>query len=208
VAAVSRRAYDVVLMDIQMPELDGEAATRHIRALPGVSQPRIIALTASALTGDRERYLAAGMDDYLSKPVRPDDLREALLRQPGRAAPPPPAPPGDLVDWPMLERMVQSLGETRAEGVAMVLALVSATLEVQLAELTRAVAAVDRPEAARLAHKLRGGCRQLGIELLAERLAALEAAASGGAQPLDVLLVQARRTYDETLALLSERLGP
>lgn len=77
--ALERKHYDVVLMDIQMPEMDGlEAASRIRKRWPAAEQPRIIALTAYALEGDRERCLEAGMDGYLSKPVRMDDLRAAL----------------------------------------------------------------------------------------------------------------------------------
>jgi signal transduction histidine kinase/HPt (histidine-containing phosphotransfer) domain-containing protein len=85
VAAVRRRDYDVVLMDLQMPELDGLAATRQIRARPGGRGPRIIALTANALPGDRAACLAAGMDDYLSKPLDTAELARALARWPGPA---------------------------------------------------------------------------------------------------------------------------
>jgi len=81
VAAVSSDRYDVALMDVQMPEMDGIQATREIRSgVPADNQPRIIAMTANALQGDRESYLAAGMDDYVSKPVRIDKLVEALER--------------------------------------------------------------------------------------------------------------------------------
>jgi CheY-like chemotaxis protein len=79
--ALSSHTYDVILMDIQMPEMDGLTATRKIRhRYPETQQPRIIAVTASAMQGDREECLSAGMDDYLSKPLRPDSLYKALLQ--------------------------------------------------------------------------------------------------------------------------------
>jgi PAS domain S-box-containing protein len=77
--ALDRQPYDVVLMDVQMPELDGLEATRRIRARwPGEGRPRIIAMTANALPEDREACFAAGMDDYVAKPIRPEELAEAL----------------------------------------------------------------------------------------------------------------------------------
>ena len=79
VEAVGRQPYDLVLMDVQMPVMDGLTATRAIRAAgPSVRQPRVVALTANAMEGDRERCLGAGCDDYLTKPVVLDDLRRAL----------------------------------------------------------------------------------------------------------------------------------
>jgi CheY-like chemotaxis protein len=79
--ALERQAYDLVLMDIQMPEMDGlEAASRIRKHWPAAEQPRIIALTAYAMEGDRERCLEAGMDGYIAKPVKMEDLRAALGR--------------------------------------------------------------------------------------------------------------------------------
>jgi CheY-like chemotaxis protein len=79
--AVIRQSYDVVLMDVQMPEMDGLEASRLICArLPRKARPRIIAMTANAMQGDREMCLEAGMDDYVSKPIRLDELVDALQK--------------------------------------------------------------------------------------------------------------------------------
>jgi signal transduction histidine kinase/ActR/RegA family two-component response regulator len=81
VAAVERQSYAAVLMDCQMPELDGYAATREIRSREGdSSRLPIIAMTANSMAGDREKCLDAGMDDYVSKPIDSAELREALAR--------------------------------------------------------------------------------------------------------------------------------
>ncbi|TXI22525.1 MAG: response regulator, partial [Roseateles sp.] len=82
VESVQRQTYDLVLMDVQMPEMDGLEASRRIAAL-GL-RPRIVAMTANAMQGDREVCLAAGMDDYLTKPIRVDELAAAVARTPAR----------------------------------------------------------------------------------------------------------------------------
>jgi CheY-like chemotaxis protein len=80
---LQRQFYDVILMDAQMPEMDGLEATREVRrSFNPVCQPRIIALTADAMKEDRERCLAAGMDDYVSKPIQVNELISALNRTP------------------------------------------------------------------------------------------------------------------------------
>ncbi|EIJ41646.1 signal transduction histidine kinase [Beggiatoa alba B18LD] len=81
IEAVNRHVYDIVFMDIQMPEMDGIEATRRIHeAWPATQRPYIVAMTAHALRGDREKCLAAGMNDYIAKPVRPVDLLAAINR--------------------------------------------------------------------------------------------------------------------------------
>lgn len=102
VASVTRTPYDLILMDIQMPEMDGVTATRKIRSLPGpVGNIPIIAMTANSMQGDREKYLEAGMDDYVAKPIDQRELFNAIARctdvmQPGQdvAAPNDIASPG------------------------------------------------------------------------------------------------------------------
>ena len=86
--ALRRQPYDIILMDVHMPVMDGLEATRRIRREPGTHRPWIIALTANAMYGDRELCLASGMDDYVSKPIKPDEIGAALNpgRSPFRAA--------------------------------------------------------------------------------------------------------------------------
>jgi CheY-like chemotaxis protein len=84
--ALNRQPYDLIFMDVQMPVMDGlEATQRIIQTHPPEAQPRIIAMTANAMQGDRERCLKVGMVDYISKPIRLEELREMVERH-GSAA--------------------------------------------------------------------------------------------------------------------------
>ena len=85
VEAVARQEYDLVLMDVQMPEMDGLQATREIRARQPDDGPRIVAMTANAMDGDREACFEAGMDDYVSKPIRVDELVAAIESSPAKS---------------------------------------------------------------------------------------------------------------------------
>ena len=77
--ALKTRSYDVILMDIRMPEMDGLTATHYVREiLPPDKHPFIVAMTAESMQGDREKFLAAGMDDYIPKPIRIEELKRAL----------------------------------------------------------------------------------------------------------------------------------
>ena len=84
--SVVRGSYDLVLMDVQMPEMDGVTATIRIRKFAGPqSQTPIISLTANAMKGDEEKYRSSGMNDYVSKPIESDKLAAAMKRQCGNA---------------------------------------------------------------------------------------------------------------------------
>ncbi len=81
IEAVKRNPYDMIFMDIQMPEMDGYEATKEIRRIEGSAKHvPIVALTANALQGDREKCLSAGMDEYISKPFRASELETTLLK--------------------------------------------------------------------------------------------------------------------------------
>jgi CheY-like chemotaxis protein len=87
VESVRRQTYDVVLMDVQMPEMDGlEASKRITTQWSAAERPRIVAMTANAMQGDREECLAAGMDDYITKPIRVEHLVTVLTQAPQRKA--------------------------------------------------------------------------------------------------------------------------
>jgi signal transduction histidine kinase/DNA-binding response OmpR family regulator len=106
VSAVVKGDFDVVLMDVQMPVLDGVQATKQIRVLPSPKcKIPIVALTAHAMAGAREEYLAAGMDDYLSKPLEPEALFAVLARLSSDSASPTPADPAQPFDPPIFDRI-------------------------------------------------------------------------------------------------------
>jgi PAS domain S-box-containing protein len=174
--ALERSTYDVVLMDVQMPELDGLEATRHIRQRFGSNDgPTIIAMTANAMEGDREECLAAGMDDYLSKPIRADQLSRALARCR-------PARPHETLDHAALGRLVSSLGGGD-EGRAAVGELVDTFLDdaaTQMATLHGAVERGDVQVARRAAHTLKSNGATFGAQPFAEICRELEALARKG----------------------------
>jgi PAS domain S-box-containing protein len=197
--AVERESYDVVLMDVQMPELDGLAATREIRRRLGREGPAIIAMTANAMEGDRDECLAAGMDDYLSKPIRPEELSRALARcRPARA--------DDALDDATLGELVSSLGGGD-EGREAVRELVETFLDdaaAQMATLRGAVERGDAEAARRTAHTLKASGATFGAQPFAELCREVEALArEGRLDAAAALLDRADQEWERARSALS-----
>ena len=161
VAMASRVRYAAVFMDCQMPELDGYAATREIRRreTDGV-QSRIIALTAHALEGDRQRCLDAGMDDYLAKPLRLQTLQALIERTPALRASA--APPGQVFDPAALDE----IGDPETEAALAVMFLDQAADRVPA--LRGAIETCDAERVHALAHGLKGSAATVGATRMAE----------------------------------------
>jgi response regulator RpfG family c-di-GMP phosphodiesterase len=183
-------------MDCQMPGLDGFAATRAIRTLEGAHGRHvpIIALTANAMSGDREACLAAGMDDYLSKPVHRTALAQMLERwlcAPGFSVPAAPL----AAEEALVQRLRANLCELEDENNPIAMLTLLNTLTGKLDQLTEALqAALTMPPGEALlsvAHKLRGGVSTLGALELAEVCRELEMTVKLG-QPVDVARLSER----------------
>ena len=167
--------YDVILMDCNMPELDGHEAAATIRQIEvehnTPQRIRIIALTANALAGEREKCLAAGMDDYLTKPFSSQQLFQSLLS----AAPAPDAAGGQCsLDAARLEQLVQEIG---VGAVVEMAGDFLRELPDRLTEVRRLHAAAQWPELKRAAHSLKGLFLLFGFPALADRFGAIEEAA-------------------------------
>jgi CheY-like chemotaxis protein/HPt (histidine-containing phosphotransfer) domain-containing protein len=202
--ALVARDYDAVLMDCQMPVLDGYGATAQLRVREGDHRHTpVIALTASAMQSDKDRCLAAGMDDYLAKPVRAVQLGQVLARWTssdhgaGLAT-------GPAVDRGVLSALIAELGgdaEVRET-------LVRSYLEegtAQIPELSAAAASDDRVSVRRIAHHLRSSSAVLGAVPLAELLRSLEddaRAATGDLAPAARVVAAEYQRVTEALGSL------
>ena len=189
--ALHRQPYDVILMDVQMPEMDGLEATRIIRRdfaatiqPSGETQPYIIAMTANVMQGDRERCLEAGMNGYLGKPIHFGELTEAIvrckpgeasLRDPGKApAVTRPAPPAEILDPAAWSRLRAMLGAKAGE---MLPTLIDTFMQeaVQLQEDAAQAVQQGKPdELRRAAHTLKSNAANFGATVMAEACLELE----------------------------------
>ena len=185
--------YDLVLMDLQMPEMDGLEATRRIRHVAGFDGLPILAMTANAMTGDRERCLAAGMNDHIAKPIDRQQLFDALVRWiPARALPPvaPVAHSGvgnrseSTPMLPSIDGLNTRIGVARVGGsVDFYLRLLQNFLDENahvVQDATAALAEGRFADAQRIAHTLKSTAATLGAEPVSALAAALESALRDG----------------------------
>ncbi|MGZ3417486.1 MAG: response regulator [Polyangiales bacterium] len=203
ISAIEKRTYDVVLMDVQMPEMDGLEAAREICARwKREERPMLIALTAHALAGDRERCLEAGMDGYLVKPIDPAHL-EAELRALGHSVvdirvASPVSVRAETIDRTVFDR-VRALALDDAELRSLVDAHV-VNSRALVEEMKKAHAAGDVPTLTRAAHSLKGTTGTFGVAQLAKVAARLEKLAPDldAAKPVMAELEEeAARAWDE-----------
>ena len=176
--AMARQSYDLILMDIEMPEMDGVEATRRIiAAYPEDRRPKIIAVTANAMEGDRERFIAAGMSEYVSKPIKVDVLVRAMRfclgaapeRTEGRMS----ETPGEL-DPRALDQLLEVIGGDRDALKELVQSFLDEGPDL-VNRLRRAVEADDADALRRAAHTLKGSANDFGALTLARLCREIEA---------------------------------
>jgi two-component system, sensor histidine kinase and response regulator len=187
VEAFQRGTYGFILMDMQMPVMDGLEATRHIRELErGKPRTPIVALTANAMMGTLERCLEAGMDDYLTKPLDISRLEDVLDRF-MNAASPAPSPASEIAAAvsSVADAVLQRLTDIAGDDSEFILELIETYLagaEDSLAEIRAAAQRVDLDTLARAAHKLKGASANLHVDSLAKLALDIETHAKAAQQ--------------------------
>jgi len=179
--ALARAPYDLILMDVRMPDMDGLEATRLIRSRSDIPQPRIVAMTASVFAEDREACRAAGMDDYVAKPVRRDELAGALVRAGAitvvgvpAGTPSAGAGAGASVDLSALSDLLSSLGDKAPMAEARLIDTYLRELPRMIDQLRVALETGDREVLHRVVHTLKSSSASLGAFPLSQMCADLE----------------------------------
>ncbi|MGF1515317.1 MAG: response regulator [Elainellaceae cyanobacterium] len=180
--AIARQTYDVVLMDVHMPEMDGLTAARTIRqTYDPASQPRIIAVTADAIVGDREKCLVAGMDDYISKPIRMNELVAVLRRAASAAEPtsPPDEAPSNheakpALDETVIQALMASLGEEGPDLLHQLIEIYRQESPLLMQAIVAAIAQGNGEAIAQAAHNLKSSSAALGAIAFANLCQTLE----------------------------------
>jgi two-component system, sensor histidine kinase and response regulator len=184
--ALTRLPYDIILMDCQMPEMDGYEVTNRLRKKGGPAAPYIIALTANALQGDRERCLAAGMNDYLHKPLNilalGDALQRAIMKmEPApRPAAEPPAPQPDALDYAIINSLKALRDPNHSDPLRELVELFLKDGSSKIQKIETALAANDAPTVASLTHSLKGSSNNLGARRLGAICATFEKKSKAG----------------------------
>jgi PAS domain S-box-containing protein len=206
-----RNTYRAVLMDCQMPHMDGYQTTGELRrrehTTAGTPRTPIIAMTAAALEGDRERCLAAGMDDYISKPVRPNELAAVLTRW--ATAPPPASPSQDMpTEQGIKDRLAElrvSLPPVAGDLVSQVVTSFLNRAPTYLADLENTLARGDTAAFAAAAHSLNGAASNLGATAMADLCDALEMSVRGNdLDAAPALLSQLHAEHLQVRAILED----
>ena len=178
-AALERQPYDVVLMDVQMPEMDGLEASRRIKQnWPPGARPRIIAMTANAMQGDRERCLAAGMDDYITKPIRTEALVAALSQTQPKSRPTDSQLKSEAAINPKkFESFRQTMG---ADFILEVIEVFNEDAPKLLQDMQHALTTHDADLFRRAAHSLKSNSAEFGAVKLSEMAKELEMMGKAG----------------------------
>jgi len=207
--AVCGQRYDLVLMDVHMPVMDGLTATRRIRALPPQQQPRIFAMTASVLDSERQECLDAGMERHIAKPIQRQRLAEALAEvQPRGRQMTPVTPistrPVCLAEGENLESFLdEQIAQLDREGVAELLDSLIDGVESMLQALQSSRAAGDATLLRRTTHSLKANTAMVGALALSDRCGVIEQQAKSGATTgLEALVDALARDYAELISLL------
>ncbi|MCK9608058.1 MAG: EAL domain-containing protein [Methylomonas sp.] len=209
---LQRKDFDLVLMDCHMPNMDGFEATRRIRLLAEpIGQLPIVAMTANARQGDNDLCLSAGMNDYLSKPIKLNPLRDKLLNWLDQRSKPPEQALLS-VNTQSLEtldgRVLQQLREEIGQGFVKMLSFYLEDTPQQIEQIGRALATNDYLALRDLAHSLKGASRNLGAEKLAAIARQLEEqAGQRQTEGSDALLAQLREEYRLIEQLLQRESG-